>query len=100
MKIFNKKLEKRLLDNDCLLELKYLLSMSFMAIVLCFSIALPIMFIIGIFINHYPTNFIVWVLIMLLIFPILFTFLIKKFDSYIKRKLISSIQSNTKQIKE
>ena len=92
MKIFNEDLEKHLLfDDDILLELKYVLSISFMAILVFFSIALPILFIIKTFINHYPTNLIVYGLIMVLIFPLLFGFLMTKIDSYIKIKLTSAI---------
>ena len=92
MKIFNEDLEKHLLfDDDILLELKYVLSISFMAILVFFSIALPILFIIKTFINHYPTNLIVYGLIMVLIFPLLFGFLMTKIDFYIKIKLTSAI---------
>ena len=92
MKIFNEDLEKHLLfDDDILLELKYVLSISFMAILVFFSIALPILFTIKTFINHYPTNLIVYGLIMVLIFPLLFGFLMTKIDSYIKIKLTSAI---------
>ena len=92
MKIFNEDLEKHLLfNNDSLFELKYVLSICFMAILVFFSIALPITLTIKIFINHYPTNLIVWKLIMISIFPLLFVFLMTKIDSYIKRKLTSAI---------
>ena len=92
MKIFNEDLEKYLLfDDDILLELKYVLSISFMAILVFFSIALSILFIIKTFINHYPINLIVYGLIMVLIFPLLFGFLMTKIDSYIKIKLTSAI---------
>ena len=92
MKIFNEDLEKHLLfNNNSLLELKYVLSMSFMAILVAVSTAFSIMLIIKTFIDYYPKNLIFLVPMMILIFPLLFSFLMNKIDSYIKRKLTSAI---------
>ena len=92
MKIFNEDLEKHLLfNNNSLLELKYVLSMSFMAILVAVSTAFSIMLIIKTFIDYYPKNLFFLVPMMILIFPLLFSFLMNKIDSYIKRKLTSAI---------
>ena len=88
MKIFNEDMEKHLLfNNDSLLESKYALSIGLMSIVVFFSITIPITLIIKP-INQ--TNLIIWSLIMLLIAPLLFGFLMTKIDCYIKIKLTSS----------